>query len=47
MRVISRIDLRGREPAELTRTALTGLLPRASLDVEAAVEVVRPLCEDI
>ena len=47
MRVISRIDLRGRVPGELTRTALSGILPRASLDVEAAVASVRPLCEDV
>src|SRR5580658_528274 len=47
MRVIPRIDLRGRKPADLSRTALTGVLPRASLDVEAAVDRVRPLCEDI
>jgi len=47
MRVIPRIDLRGRKPADLSRTALTGVLPRATLDVEAAVDVVRPLCEDI
>jgi histidinol dehydrogenase len=45
--VISRIDLRGRKPGDLTRAALTGVLPRASLDVEAAVELVRPLCDDI
>jgi histidinol dehydrogenase len=47
MRVIPRIDLRGRKPADLSRTALTGVLPRAALDVEAAVERVRPMCEDI
>jgi histidinol dehydrogenase len=47
VRVISRIDLRGRVPGELTRTALSGILPRASLDVEAAVASVRPLCEDV
>src|ERR1700677_3357227 len=47
MRVIPRIDLRGRKPADLTRTALTGVLPRAALDVEAAVMRVRPMCEDI
>jgi histidinol dehydrogenase len=47
MRVISRIDLRGRKPGDLTRIALTGVLPRATLDVEAAVECVRPLCEDV
>jgi histidinol dehydrogenase len=47
VQVISRIDLRGRAPGELTRTAMTGVLPRASLDVEAAVRLVRPICEDI
>jgi histidinol dehydrogenase len=47
MRVIPRIDLRGRRPSELTRTTLTGVLPRATLDVEAAAERVRPLCEDV
>jgi histidinol dehydrogenase len=45
--VISLIDLRGRTPADLTRAALAGVLPRASLDVEAAVELVWPICEDI
>jgi histidinol dehydrogenase len=47
VRVISRIDLRGRTPGNLTRTELTGVLPRATLDVEAAAERVRPLCEDV
>jgi histidinol dehydrogenase len=47
VRVISRIDLRGRTPGELTRAALDGVLPRASLDVEAAVQQIRPLCEDV
>jgi histidinol dehydrogenase len=47
MRVIPRIDLRGRKPGDLTRTALTGVLPRATLDVEAAAERIRPLCEDV
>jgi histidinol dehydrogenase len=52
MRVISRIDLRGRAHAELgrpalTRTALTGVLPRATLDVEAAAALVLPMCDDI
>ena len=45
--MISRIDLRGRTPGDLTRTALASVLPRASLDVEAAVQLVRPVCEDI
>lgn len=39
--VISRIDLRGSvsDPRDL--------LPRAGLDVEAALETVRPICEDV
>ncbi len=41
------IDLRGKDPAGLTRRALEGLLPRAALDVERAVELVRPICEDV
>jgi histidinol dehydrogenase len=47
VRVISRIDLRGRQPATLTRTFLAGVLPRAGTDVEAAVALVRPICEDV
>ena len=43
--MISRIDLRGRDPAGLNRTALAGVLPRAATDVEAAVAQVRPVCE--
>src|SRR6516225_7488686 len=45
--VITLIDLRGREAAGLTRPALEGVLPRAGLDVERAVELVRPVCEDV
>ena len=45
--MISRIDLRGRAPASLTRTELAGVLPRAATDVEAAVARVRPICEDV
>jgi histidinol dehydrogenase len=45
--VISRIDLRGHDPAQLSRAALAGVLPRAATDVEAAVTLVRPLCEDV
>src|SRR5215472_197796 len=41
------IDLRGRDAAGLTRPALGGVLPRAALDVERAVELVRPVCEDV
>jgi len=42
--VISRIDLRGRA---LDARSLRDVLPRAELDVEAALSVVRPICEDV
>src|SRR5215471_21603847 len=45
--VTTLIDLRGRDAAGLSRPALAGVLPRASLDVERAVELVRPVCEDV
>jgi histidinol dehydrogenase len=45
--VSSVIDLRGRDAVGLTRPALDGVLPRAALDVEHAVELVRPICEDV
>ena len=41
------IDLRGRAAAGLSRPALHGMLPRAALDVERAVELVRPITEDV
>ncbi len=41
------LDLRGRDAAGLTRPALEGMLPRAALDVAHAVELVRPVCEDV
>ncbi len=44
-RVISRIDLRGGALPE--GSALRDLLPRAEFDVEAALEKVRPICEDV
>jgi len=44
---LRRIDLRGRAPGSLTRTELTGVLPRATTDVESAVALVRPLCDDV
>jgi histidinol dehydrogenase len=44
---LRRIDLRGRAPGRLTRTELTGVLPRAATDVESAVALVRPLCDDV
>ncbi|WP_026411481.1 histidinol dehydrogenase [Actinomadura oligospora] len=40
--MISRIDLRGSLPGDLR-----SVLPRAELDVEAALEKVRPICEDV
>jgi len=43
--VISRIDLRGDALPE--GGALRDLLPRAEFDVEAALEKVRPICEDV
>jgi histidinol dehydrogenase len=42
--VISRIDLRGRA---LDARGLRESLPRAEFDVEAALSVVRPICEDV
>ncbi|MEE1793239.1 histidinol dehydrogenase [Streptomyces sp. BE308] len=43
--MISRIDLRGESLPE--GAALRDLLPRAEFDVEAALETVRPICEDV
>ncbi|GAA0622570.1 histidinol dehydrogenase [Streptomyces crystallinus] len=43
--MISRIDLRGNALPE--GGALRDLLPRAEFDVEAALEKVRPICEDV
>jgi histidinol dehydrogenase len=40
--VIARIDLRGSLPSDPR-----DLLPRAALDVEAALAAVRPLCDDV
>jgi histidinol dehydrogenase len=45
--ITARIDLRGRDAAGLTRRALDGVLPRAALDVDRAVELVRPITEDV
>ncbi|MDQ1536405.1 MAG: histidinol dehydrogenase [Actinomycetota bacterium] len=42
--MISRIDLRGRA---LDVRSLREVLPRAEFDVEAALSVVRPICEDV
>lgn len=42
--MMRRIDLRG---AERGTADYRALVPRAALDVEAAVEVVRPVCDDV
>jgi histidinol dehydrogenase len=42
-----RVDLRGKVPGDLTAAELAALLPRAPLDVNAAVDQVRPVCEDV
>ncbi len=41
------VDLRGATSASLAPVALAGVLPRAALDVEAALEAVRPICDDV
>jgi histidinol dehydrogenase len=45
--MLAMIDLRGRSAEELTRGPLDGVLPRAVLDVAAAADQVRPVCEDV
>jgi histidinol dehydrogenase len=45
--VLKRVDLRGKNAADLRPASLAGVLPRAGLDVEAAVAAVRPVCEDV
>ena len=42
-----RVDLRGKPASELRPGELAGVLPRAELDVEAALETVRPVCDDV
>jgi histidinol dehydrogenase len=44
---IDRIDLRDRDTTTLSRVSLSGVLPRATLDVAAAAEQIRPVCEDV
>ncbi|HEY0932363.1 MAG TPA: histidinol dehydrogenase [Trebonia sp.] len=39
--------MRGRDAAGLTRQALAGVLPRAALDVDRAVGLVKPITEDV
>jgi histidinol-phosphate aminotransferase len=45
--VLTRIDLRDQQPAVLDGRRLADLLPRAELDVDAAVSAVRPICDDV
>jgi histidinol dehydrogenase len=45
--VLERIDLRGKAPGRMPTAELAAVLPRAALDVAAAVEQVRPVCEDV
>ena len=45
--MLTRIDLRGMDVASLGRPQLAGVLPRARLDISAALDVVRPVCEDV
>ena len=42
--MISRVDLRGKQAGADT---YRDVLPRAALDVETAVEAVRPICDDV
>lgn len=44
MPILTSVDLRSRS---LTPAELTAALPRAELDVDAAIEVVRPVVEDV
>jgi len=45
--VLTRIDLRGEPVVGLGVRTLAGMLPRAELDVEAAIGAVQPICEDV
>ncbi len=45
--MLNRIDLRGEPVTQLGARQLADLLPRAELDVEAAVAAVRPICDDV
>jgi histidinol dehydrogenase len=45
--VLSRIDLRGRPAATLSRENLAGVLPRAGLGVAAAMAQAEPICADV
>ncbi len=45
--MLARIDLRGKYPVSLTSAELSAVLPRAALDVTAALDAVRPVCEAV
>ncbi|RNI17738.1 histidinol dehydrogenase [Flexivirga caeni] len=45
--MINRLDLRGAALRDLDALALRNALPRAELDVEAALDIVRPICEQV
>lgn len=45
--MISRLDLRGSALSCLAARELRQMLPRAEFNVEDALEVVRPICEDV
>jgi histidinol dehydrogenase len=45
--VLIRVDLRGKPASDLSPGELAGVLPRAELDVEAALAAVRPVCDDV
>ncbi|HEV2373955.1 MAG TPA: histidinol dehydrogenase [Streptosporangiaceae bacterium] len=45
--MLARTDLRGHSPGALTSQKLAGVLPRAALGIDAALEQVRPVCEDV
>jgi histidinol dehydrogenase len=45
--VLHTIDLRGQPATTLNREKLAGVLPRASLGIEAALADVRPVCDDV
>ena len=45
--MLPRIDLRGQASTDLSRAKLAGALPRAELDVAAAVAAVAPICADV
>lgn len=45
--MISRLDLRGTALSSLDARGLRDALPRAEFDVDAALDVVRPICADV